>query len=56
MILTYCDPCHRVISFHLELDNLAWAFVFMAHSMSFFSDHRDCLTQRARKLAAKGTQ
>ena len=31
MILTHCKLCHRVVSLHLDLADLAWALVFMAH-------------------------
>ena len=31
MILTHCKLCHRVVSLHLDLADLAWPLVFMAH-------------------------
>ena len=31
MILTYCKLCHRVVSLHLDLADLAWALVLKAH-------------------------
>ena len=31
MILNRCVLCHRVVSLHLDLADLAWPLVFMAH-------------------------
>ena len=31
MILNRCVLCHRIVSLHLDLADLAWPLVFMAH-------------------------